>query len=102
MIVVHVSAVMGWTLDYTEWHLDIPRLARLNAYWQMSPPPVVLLSRIAAFLGVRSSSPTPSSPAPSAINGSDVAELQESLPQGPMPTFMSPDEYRRRKEASEQ
>lgn len=40
----------GWTWDYVEEQLDIPRLAALNAYWRNHPPVHYLL---AAFVGFK-------------------------------------------------
>lgn len=39
---------LGYTWDYVEQHMDLPRLAAFNRYW-VKHPPVHLL--VAAYLG---------------------------------------------------
>jgi len=40
----------GWTYEYIDQHIDIPRLISLNSYWQKHPPLHLLA---AAFMGVK-------------------------------------------------
>src|ERR1035437_579181 len=52
-IMAYTASATGWTWDYIEWNLDIPRLVALNAHWQRLPPPALQLARIASFLGIK-------------------------------------------------
>jgi len=40
----------GWTWDYVENHMTIPRLKALHAEWQRVPPLSIM---VAYFLGIR-------------------------------------------------
>ena len=44
-----MSISTGWSLDYVRWHVDLPTLADLNAYWERYPPLQIM---IAAYLGI--------------------------------------------------
>jgi hypothetical protein len=35
---------MGWTWDYVEWNVDLPRLRSLHKYWRRNPPIHVLVA----------------------------------------------------------
>lgn len=35
---------MGWTWDYVEWNVDLPRLRSLHKYWRINPPVHVLVA----------------------------------------------------------
>ncbi len=35
---------MGWTWDYVEWNVDLPRLRSLHKYWRRNPPTHVLVA----------------------------------------------------------
>jgi len=58
---------MGWTWDYVETEIDIPRLLALNEYWRQYPPLQVM---VAAFMGYK---------APPKASGAvnDPAEVQQ-------------------------
>jgi len=49
-IIAHVCTCTGWSWDYAEETLTVPRLLALNAYWRSHPPAHLLL---AAWLGVK-------------------------------------------------
>lgn len=94
---------MGWTLDYTEWNLDIPRLADITAYWNDCPPAPVQLARIAARLGIGTGKDSPRGESGASPPGSwapnDMSSLMENMPQGDAPVFISAAEFRKKKEA---
>lgn len=39
---------LGYTWDYVEQHIDLPRLAAMNRYWDKHPPVHIM---VAAYLG---------------------------------------------------
>lgn len=41
--------VTGWTFEYIDDHMTVPRLRALSEYWEHSPPVHVL---VAAYMGV--------------------------------------------------
>ncbi len=41
---------MGWTWDYIDWHVDLPRLSALSKYWLKHPPAHVALNDIRFML----------------------------------------------------
>lgn len=43
-------ACTGWTWDYVEQELDVPRLTALTTYWRNNPPLHVM---VAAYLGIK-------------------------------------------------
>jgi len=47
----------GYTPDYIDLHMDIPRLAALNKFWQVCPPLTISIAGIAAALGVKMPEP---------------------------------------------
>lgn len=49
-VIAHVAASTGWTWDYIAEHVDLPRLAALNTYWDNHPPVHVM---VAAYLGIK-------------------------------------------------
>ena len=49
----HLITSLGWTWDYIDEHMTLPRLTVLSAYWQNHPPTHIAL---AAFLDIK---PTP-------------------------------------------
>lgn len=85
-----VSAT-GWTWDYCEWQVDIPRLAALNRNWRRFPPPAIQLTRIAARLGIDTQ------PAPAAAmtesDNQQASMLMEMFPSGELPKILTPEEY---------
>lgn len=87
----HVCQCLGWTWDYCDWHLDIPRLISLNRYWRNSPPVHLL---VAAYMGIkpRESEVPPATP-------DQMAELSEMFETRPMPKITTPEEYLARKQS---
>lgn len=49
----HLIACTGWTWDYIENQMDIPRLASMNAYWAKHPPLHVMVQW---FMGIEEKS----------------------------------------------
>jgi len=45
-----VVACTGWTWDYIEDELDVPRLSALSSHWRSHPPTHVL---VAAYVGFK-------------------------------------------------
>jgi len=45
----HIIACTGWTWEYIDDHMTIPRLLLMNDYWQQSPP---LHTMVAAYFGI--------------------------------------------------
>jgi hypothetical protein len=45
-----LSASLGWTWEYIDSEMTLPRLYSLNKYWERHPPTHILL---AAFMGVK-------------------------------------------------
>ncbi len=52
-IYVHLIACTGWTWDYIDQHMTLPRLIAMNSYWTEHPPLHLLVS---AYFGVKSGS----------------------------------------------
>ena len=92
-----VSAT-GWTWDYVEWQLDIPRLLALNAHWSRLPPPALQLARIAAAIGLKSDA-VPAAPTTPAAQEEQAGSLMEMFPTAPAQPFLSAEEYLRQKNA---
>ena len=46
----------GWTWDYVEEQVDVPRLAAMSAYWEDYPPLHVM---VAAYLGIGKAADAP-------------------------------------------
>ena len=88
----------GWTWDYVEWQLDIPRLLALNAHWSRLPPPSLQLARIAAALGLKPDA-APATQATPAVREEQGASLMEMFPTAPAQPFLSAEEYLRQKTA---
>jgi hypothetical protein len=89
----HVCANTGWTWDYVEWQLDVPRLAALSAQWRQLPPPALQLARIARFLGLEVSVAASSPAAESPERPQDETDLIDLFGTGPPLKVMSPEEY---------
>lgn len=49
----HLIACTGWTWDYIENQMDIPRLASMNSYWAKHPPLHVMVQW---FMGIEEKS----------------------------------------------
>lgn len=45
----HLIACTGWTWEYIENHVDIPRLTSMNDYWAKHPPLHVMVQW---FMGI--------------------------------------------------
>ncbi len=63
---------MGWTWDYVEETLDVPRLAALTAYWREHPPTHVLLAARYAYKA-------PNEPTRSVNTDGDIASLVQAF-----------------------
>lgn len=50
MIYSHLAASFGWTWDYIDKEMTLPRLYEINRYFENHPPVHILL---AAFMGVK-------------------------------------------------
>jgi hypothetical protein len=42
----------GWTWEYIDACMTLPRLYAMHESWQTIPPPAIQLARIATFLGI--------------------------------------------------
>lgn len=69
----------GWTWEYIDEHMTLPRLAEMSAYWKNNPP---LHSMIAAYFGIG----TPKKQS----DGGDIAELMAAFPERPNPLTGAP------------
>jgi hypothetical protein len=47
---MRVAAFTGWTPEYVEHHLTLPRLRALQAFWEDVPPIALLVAR---YLGIK-------------------------------------------------
>jgi hypothetical protein len=54
-----VCQATGWTWDYVEGELTVPRLKALSRFWAQSPPPHMVLKALAQALGAWPSSRAP-------------------------------------------
>lgn len=66
-MIAHVCASTGWTWDYVTEHVDLVRLAALNAYWSGHPP---VHAMVAAYFGIK-----PEDAAPAKNDTQDFGEL---------------------------
>lgn len=70
MIYSHLITVTGWTWEYIDMNMTLPRLYSLTQYWRDNPPLHIL---IGAFLGVKPSGKSLKNKEP------DLAELIAEL-----------------------
>jgi len=84
----------GWTWDYIEWNIDLPRLTALNKQWKQLPPLPIQMARIANYLGYKPSI----EPKKNDELSGNLAHLVESMPMVSAPKILSPEEYLKRKE----
>ena len=49
-IIAHTCHMTGWTWDYVEEHMTMPRLKALHEEWRRHPPVPLM---IAAYLGIK-------------------------------------------------
>ena len=49
-MICHVCQATGWSWDYVEDQLTVPRLRALKRYWAQSPPPRHLLALLVRTL----------------------------------------------------
>lgn len=82
----------GWTWDYCLWHLDIPRLCALNAYWRNSPPVHLM---VAAYLGIKPKEGAATDPADTP-EAHEHPEIFGSTPVA-APVFMTASDYLNKK-----
>lgn len=61
----------GWTWDYVAESMDIPRLKKMQHYWQDNPPVHVM---VAAYLGIKKRKPPK-------IEAADIEALMRAYPQ---------------------
>jgi len=92
----YTASATGWTWDYVEWHLDIPRLVALNAHWRRFPPPVVQLARIASMVGALlgiDSKPQPEQNRIEPASDEQNASLLGAFPLQPAQRYITAQEY---------
>ena len=78
----------GWTWDYVEWNIDLPRLTALNHQWQILPPIALQMARITGYLGFKNNVPQGSEE-----NNQEIESLLGTMPSGKAPEIMSPEEF---------
>lgn len=77
-----ITCFPGWTYEYIDDHVDIPRLRAINSYQRQHPPVHIL---VAAFMGVKGDAAA--QPA-----SQDVGALAESSPFIPN-QYLTSDEF---------
>lgn len=45
-------SITGWTWEYIDAHMTLPRLYAMHRSWETLPPPAIQLARIASFFGI--------------------------------------------------
>ncbi len=70
---------MGWTWDYVEWNVDLPRLRSLQKYWGQNPPVHML---VAAYMQYKPSQGAKSKPSES-VTDDQFAALMAAVPKNP-------------------
>ena len=78
----------GWTWDYVEWHIDLPRLSALNYQWQILPPVALQMARVTNYLGYKNTFANQKE-----NNNQELESLMSELPTGKPPEIMSPEEF---------
>lgn len=58
LLTAQLCTVMGWTWEYVEEHMTLPRLYALIETWKQQPPAAVSLANIARALGWQPAAPT--------------------------------------------
>jgi hypothetical protein len=70
----HLIACTGWSWEYIDESITLPRLYAMNAYWAKNPPVHLLLRQ---FFGYR---PPPDSKAPDGMNAErDLAVFMQAF-----------------------
>lgn len=59
LLTAQLCTVMGWTWEYVEEHMTLPRLYALIETWKQQPPAAVSLANIARALGWQPAAATP-------------------------------------------
>ena len=54
----HLIVYTGWTWEYIDAHMDVPRLLAMRRFWQKYPP---LRDMVQAYLGIKTMSAKASS-----------------------------------------
>lgn len=62
----------GWTWEYIDDHMTVPRLSTFTEYWKSHPPMHLL---VAAYLGVESPKENKK------MSEADILELMNTVPQ---------------------
>lgn len=57
LLTAQLCTVMGWTWEYVEEHMTLPRLYALIETWKQQPPAAVSLANIARALGWKPAEP---------------------------------------------
>jgi hypothetical protein len=42
----------GWTWEYIDDHMDLPRLSAMNRYWENHPPVHIMLKKLGIWAGI--------------------------------------------------
>jgi hypothetical protein len=71
----------GWTWDYIDQQMTLPRLLALTRVWETCPPVPLSLIMISAALGIKPPKPTaePAPATPEAPTQNDPAELADFM-----------------------
>ena len=77
----------GWTWDYVAWHIDLPRLATLNKYWDKSPPIHILMK---AYVGYKPDSVVTVTADPEKPDSGNKKEMAQFMAMVPKRTFPKP------------
>lgn len=72
-------ACTGWTWEYIDNHMTIPRLSAMTRYWNQNPPVHVL---VAEYMGYEAPAKTPAAGEPAAAPSQEAIEtLMANFPQ---------------------
>ena len=63
----------GWTWEYIDAHMDIPRLLAMNRHWRQHPP---LQAMVQAYLGIK---PPTDTPRTTPAQGNSPADLEQFM-----------------------
>lgn len=74
----HLIACTGYTWEYIENNMDLPRLASMNAYWAKHPPLHLMIQH---FMGIEAKSEFDEQPL-DAEPEMDILEFAQQFPQG--------------------
>jgi hypothetical protein len=86
-LIVHT----GWTWEYIDAHMTLPRLAAMTRRWKLTPPPAVQLARISQYLGIAPQERKAESPRELAQKASEIGvPIMNKLPDDPCLKFLDP------------